>query len=421
MESYFTFNLPEWLSYLETLHPSSIDLGLERIKKVAYALNLQRPANKVVTVTGTNGKGSCVAALASIYQQAGYQVGVYTSPHLWHFCERILINGSPVAEKDLCAQFIKIENARNNIPLTYFEFTTLAALLIFQQYNLDLAILEVGMGGRLDAVNIIDPDLAVITTVDLDHQTWLGETREQIGYEKAGIMRTEVPAVCGRAMPASVYEIAQTQNVPLYVLGKNFDAEIVNSEEFTWQHNEKILKNLPRNHLLVDNLALSLMVVTLLNTYFLVTNAAIIAGLKKCHLAGRQQIVRTPIWQMFDVAHNVQGIRCLTETLQQQPISGKTFAVFSMLRDKDIGNCVAVIAEQIDKWFIAGLDTERAVEAEELEQIIRGYTDNPVYTYQNISAAYHAACATATVNDRVIIFGSFYVVAATAKCCKWDN
>ncbi|MFI4955433.1 MAG: bifunctional folylpolyglutamate synthase/dihydrofolate synthase, partial [Gammaproteobacteria bacterium] len=253
--------LPEWLSYLETLHPQAIDLGLERVKKVADKLNIQHPATKVVTVTGTNGKGSCVAALAAIYQQAGYRVGAYSSPHLWHFTERILINGIPVAEKDLCAQFIKIEQARENISLTYFEFTTLAALLIFQQQNLDLVILEVGMGGRLDAVNIIDPDIAVITTVDLDHQAWLGETCEKIGYEKAGIMRTGIPVVCGREMPNSVYQTAQTQDVRMYVLGKNFDVKIVNTQEFFWQANEKILINLPRNHLLVDNLALSLMVV----------------------------------------------------------------------------------------------------------------------------------------------------------------
>jgi dihydrofolate synthase/folylpolyglutamate synthase len=389
------------------------------VQQVAYQLNITRPASKVITITGTNGKGSCVATLASIYLQAGYRVGAYTSPHLWNFTERIVINGVEVSEKDLCAVFLRIENARENISLTYFEFTTLAALLIFQDQNLDIAILEVGMGGRLDAVNIVDADVAVITTIDLDHQAWLGETREKIAYEKAGIMRAGFPVVCGRDMPSSVYEVAEAQHVPMYVLGKTFNVEIVNNSgffrNFTWQFNKKILKNLPLNHLLVDNIALSLTVVELLNYYFPVNEEFIRSGLAKCRLPGRQQIVTEPLWQMFDVAHNVQGIKSLAATLRLHPCQGKTLAVFSMLQDKDIKSCVAEIAGHIDKWFVAGLEGERGLSAEEVSAAVAQETSSAVSTYSNINQAHQAACSEATANDRIIVFGSFYVVSSISK------
>ena len=406
-------DLSEWLNYLETLHPQAIDLGLARIQQVATILGIGHPAQRVITVAGTNGKGSCVATLAAIYLQAGYRVATYTSPHLWHFTERITINGSSVSEEALCHALTQIEQARGSISLTYFEFTTLAALYLFQQENLDIAILEVGMGGRLDAVNIIDADAMIITTIDFDHQAWLGTTREQIGFEKAGILRQGRPVVVGQDMPQAVLDQAHLLQAPIYIFNKDFSVTQKDPSTFFWQDENKILKSLPKNHLLVDNIALSLKIINLFDQEFPVDLAAMQIALKKCQLPGRQQVIQTPVWQLFDVAHNPQGIALLAAKLQANPITGRTLAVFSMLQDKDIAASIKHIAEQIDEWYVAGLSVDRGMQTDEIKKVISSVSSVPINGYAEITNAYQAALTAAQHTDRVIIFGSFYTVAQT--------
>lgn len=409
-------NLSQWLSYLETLHPKSIDLGLERVRQVAHLLGIQKIASHVVTVTGTNGKGTCVTSLASIYSEAGYQVGAYTSPHLWHFSERIAINGYSIDEEKLCQVFEKIEQVREDVSLTYFEFTTLAAFYIFQEAGLDIAILEVGMGGRLDAVNIIDPDVAVITTVSLDHQEWLGDTVEKIAIEKAGILRNKIPLVAGRYLPDNIYEAAKNLNCPVFTLGDQFEITSKDRNVFTWKSNKNIFNDIPKNHLLVDNIALSLMVVELLEHELLVSLDHIKAALKKCHLPGRQQVITEPVWQMFDVAHNPQGVVELSAALKgekEKNPARHVVAVFSMLKDKDISACVKAMSNTIDEWHISGLDVDRGMSAEELGKIVSSQVSAAVHVHSSIKKAFEVALAEAKVKEgtKLVIFGSFHTVA----------
>lgn len=412
-------NLSQWLSYLETLHPNAIELGLTRVKQVADALDLSKPASYVVTVTGTNGKGTCVTSLAAIYKEAGYQVGAYTSPHLWCFTERVAINGVSVPEAILCDAFTRIEAARGNVSLTYFEFTTLAALLIFQEADLDIAILEVGMGGRLDAVNIIDPDVAVITTVDLDHEQWLGDTREKIAYEKAGIMRAGCPVIVGRDLPQIIYDEAQKLDCPIYTLGKSFEINLIDPNNYRWESEEKIFVDIPKNHLLVDNIALSLKVIAVLLDKLHVSNDSLTSALRQCVLPGRQQVIKDPVWQIFDVAHNPQGVVELSAALQATTKKEvKTVAVFSMLRDKAVGTCVKAIAPFIDEWHVAGLEVDRGMTTEEVATAVAEVTENPLYQYTDITEAYRTVCARARDHSRIgvdqiriVVFGSFHTVA----------
>ena len=316
-------------------------------------------------------------------------------------------------DSELCCVFAEIECHRKNISLTYFEFTTLAALLLFQAADLDIAILEVGLGGRLDAVNIIDPDIAVITTIDLDHENWLGNTREKIGYEKAGICRANKPVVCGRNMPESVLNTAQKINAKIFILDKNFSIESINSIQFTAKKPVNSLTPLPKANLLIHNIALSLKVLELLSQNYPVTSETIIKAISQCRLPGRQQIIENPIWQIFDVAHNPQGVQSLAERLQTLPKMGSVRAVFSMLRDKDVQASVASIAPLIDVWYVAGLDEPRGMTTTEIAHNIRQLTTKPVLEFENITDAYQTACKQADTQDRLVIFGSFYTVSKT--------
>lgn len=402
--------LAKWLTRIEQLHPHTIALGLERIEPVAIALGLsdllhtspKRPT--VITVTGTNGKGSCVACLSSIYHHAGYRVGSYTSPHLWQFTERIRINNSEIDPNTLCEAFAAVDAARGDISLTYFEFTTLAALYTFQNAGLDILVLEVGMGGRLDAVNIVDADVAVITSVDLDHQAWLGETREQIAKEKAGIMRNGHPVVCGRDMPANIAEIAAELSCPLYRYEQEFSLSC--AEQKKYYHEA----------LLIDNIALSLKVVELLQHQHPVSEVDKEEGIRRCQLPGRQQVVQTPVWQLFDVAHNPHAVTRLAKRLQDEEKKHTTLAVFAMLCDKDVKSCVKIIAPLISEWYVAGLTGERGMSTPQTAEIVEEVVDVPVHRFLTVPDAHQAACKAAQsanyrANCRIVIFGSFHTVA----------
>jgi dihydrofolate synthase / folylpolyglutamate synthase len=416
--------LDQWLVWLETLHPRSIDLGLERVERVAKNLQLLPLLFRVVTVAGTNGKGSCVAFISSILQSAGYTTACYTSPHLINFTERLTLNHEPFNEAAWCGAFEKVNAALGEVTLTYFEFTTLAALLLLKQAKPDIAILEIGLGGRLDAVNIVSPDVAVISTIALDHMEWLGDTREAIGREKAGIMRPHQPVVCGDPdPPQSVLNHARECDAPLYCLGKDFEyfpSSSVNDSNhspafWTWRSKQQTLSNLPIPHLILQNAATSLQVIELLHPYFLINTDAILAGLRSAYLPARFEIIATSPQRILDVAHNPAAGKWLNQSLTQSPCSGKTLAVVGMLADKDIKQTLAPLISTINEWHVGGLAVARGASERQLGDYLVHLQAKNIHLYPSVTEAYQEAVARAEVNDRIVAFGSFYTVAEIYK------
>ncbi|MEK6747815.1 MAG: bifunctional tetrahydrofolate synthase/dihydrofolate synthase [Pseudomonadota bacterium] len=408
--------LAEWLRWQETLHPREIDLGLERVAVVARRLGLENPQFTLITVGGTNGKGSTVAMLESIYRAAGYRVGRYTSPHLLRYNERIAINNALAGDQDLCAAFQEINQARGEISLTYFEFGTLAAMWLFARAAVDIAVLEVGLGGRLDAVNVWDADVAVVTGIDIDHTQWLGDTREQIGREKAGILRAGRPAVCGDAeAPASLLERAKALNAPLYCYRRDF-GYTAQHPTWAWQGPGAARRSgLPwpnlRGTIQLQNASVVLMVLHLLQTRYPVQAKDVRDGLLSVSLAGRFHVRSGAVCVILDVAHNPQAATVLAQSLREQHISGQTFAVFGVLADKDIAGIVGALRSVVDAWFIAPLAVPRGAGVEVLAEIFNAHSIHPVPN-ENIRVAYLAAQAAAQTGDRILVCGSFYTVAA---------
>lgn len=411
--------LTDWLSWLENLHPKTIELGLERVQQVAAKLQVLQPACPVITVGGTNGKGSCVAFMQTIYLQAGYRVGAYTSPHLLQYNERIQIDGQPVSDALIVQAFQAIEAVRGNISLTYFEYGTLAALWLFKQAALDIMILEVGLGGRLDAVNLIDADVAIIASIDLDHTEWLGTTREAIGTEKAGILRPNKPVVCGDlAPPLSLLNKARQLSSPLYCQEQDFRFAInATSQNATFiarlaTAKEMHLTELPLPILAPQNAATALMAISLLQPRLPVTISAIKTGLAIANVPGRFQLIRTQPNVWVDVAHNPAAAAMLATKLRQMPIAGKTYAVFSALQDKDVPGIIDKFADLINHWFIAPLPTVRSHTVMDLSKILQQKYGLNISAHSDILMAYQQALAQCQPCDRIIVFGSFYTVAA---------
>jgi dihydrofolate synthase/folylpolyglutamate synthase len=406
--------LSQWLHYLESQHHQAIDMGLARVQKVAQAANILNLHCPVITVAGTNGKGSTVATLTAIYCAAGYQVGTYTSPHITYFNERIALNAQMARDEVLINAFEYLEQVRaqTNISLTYFEFTTLAAFYIFQQAKLDVVILEVGLGGRLDAVNLIDADVAVVTSIGIDHVDWLGDTREAISFEKAGIFRANKPAVYGEANPPQplIDHAAQLQT-PLYIKQRDFSIEI-QDDSWTWCGMGKQYRYLPKPQLAYDNVATALAAITL--APLVVSQEAIVTGVKNAQLAGRaEHFLYNGKQIILDVAHNPHGAAFF---MQQLSVSrGKTFAVFAMLADKDIAGTISACVGRIDQWFVSSLDVPRGASANSIVPLLQ---DNGMYIggiYHTVAAAMRVACQTAQVGDSILVFGSFYTVAAAKQ------
>lgn len=409
--------LADWLAWQSTLHPNAIDLGLSRCQQVAQRLHLIRFPFKIITVAGTNGKGSSVALLDTIYLAAGYRTGRYTSPHLLEYNERICICGQPVSDEQLCDAFLHIERARHDDSLTYFEFGTLAALWLFQRYGLDVVILEVGLGGRLDAVNVFDADVALVTQIGIDHVEWLGETRETIAREKAGIFRPRKPAVCSDPEPPeSLLNHAITLETPLYCLNQHFSYQKINENQWDWHSGSVHYQQLPVPKLIgeyqLQNAAGVLMVVNLLQESLPVSEAAIHQSLQNVQLLGRFQIVPGTVSRIFDVAHNPLGISVFKANLQNCPCSGKTHAVVGILKDKAVAAMLAEIAPLIDRWYVAPLDTPRSASGAELVVHLQELNQATITCCGSITTAYRQALRDAQPNDRVVVFGSFYTVAA---------
>lgn len=407
-------SLSDWLHYIETCHPATIDLGLNRISRVAKELHVLTLNCPVITVAGTNGKGSTVALVAAILNAAGYRVGTYTSPHFLRYQERIQLAGQCISEQDLCRAFLHIEKNRGEIPLTYFEFGTLAALWYFKEAVLDVAILEIGLGGRLDAVNCVDADLSIISMIDLDHMNWLGATREAIGLEKAGIIRPNRACVCGDfSPPQSIIEVAKSLASPLYRQGIEFDYQI-QSQSWSWSSQQLSLSNLPLPNIDLQNAATVLQAIELLGDHFLITPLAITEGLKQVFLPGRFQIIEKNARHIIiDVAHNPAGGKCLSKRLANTPCLGKTYAVAGMLADKDIINTLRPLRHHVDHWYVCDLPGQRGAKATKLKQSLLDLeVSQTILEFSLPDLAFQHAYSELQKNDRLLVFGSFHTAAA---------
>jgi len=412
-------NLNDWIGYIESIHPSTIDLTLERIKIVIERLNLDI-SFPILAIGGTNGKGSTCSILESIYKEAGYKVACYTSPHFLHFNERIKIQAVAVSDELICEAFSRIESAREGVTLTYFEYGTIAAMIIFSEAHVDVAILEVGLGGRLDAVNVFDADCAIVTTVDLDHMDYLGHTREAIGFEKAGIYRTEKTAIFGDFdPPQSLIKHAELIHADLKIIGKDFGYE-VHHDSFDFLIDSSFVMNLPLPKLQGDfqlaNATNALMALKAMEDKLPLTEISIQKGITLTLLPGRFQEVKTMPSLIFDVAHNPQAARSLSHNLKTHVVLGKTIAVFSILKDKDIFGVIQVLNLDIDAWFIAEIQNERAASIENISNAIQKINPSAhIEAFKNIQEAYQFASKEVTRNDRIIVFGSFFTVADIMK------
>ena len=414
-----SITLAAWLAHLETLHPKTIALDLERVAQVKQRLNLH-PDFPIIVVGGTNGKGSVCAMLESMLQAAGYRIGCYTSPHLLDYNERVRIAKQQASDAQLCAAFAKIEQVRGDIPLTYFEFGTLAAVQCFVEQAVEVAILEVGLGGRLDAVNVFDSDCAVVASVDIDHTEYLGNTREQIAYEKAGIFRAGKVAVFGDLdMPAPIVAEAQRRGAQLWRLGEQFSFT-AGAQQWNYRGLGGTRSALPypalRGAFQLHNASTALAALDALKDKLPVSMAAVRRGLVEVVLPGRFQVLPGRPMLILDVAHNPHAARSLAQNLADMPPSGKTFALFAMLKDKDMAGVVRVLKEQVDVWLVAGIAAPRGATAAELAQVLLSEdVRGAVLSFATITEALHHACNEAAENDRILAFGSFYTVAEVMR------
>lgn len=425
-----TRTLADWLQTIERIHPKSIDMGLERIREVAQRLRLGRPGKAVITVGGTNGKGSTVAFIEAIARAAGWKVGAYTSPHLLAYNERVRIDGEDAGDAELIAAFEAIEAARGETHLTYFEYGTLAALWLFERANLDLAVLEVGLGGRLDATNLVDPDVAVITTVDLDHQDYLGDDREAIGAEKVGIARAWKPLVLGDDdPPSSVLGHAYRIGAPTWRISNDFFFEALPSQvdadgealpgRWRWREVGRRME-LPTPRLAAPvqlrNAAVAIAALRALpKTPKALPRTAIAQGVADADVRGRlQRFERDGVEVVVDVGHNPQAARALAAWLRAQPASGRLHAVYAALTDKDVAGVVEALAPSVDAWHIAGLADAgpRGGGVEALAERLRGTAAADARAHEDVPAALRGAIDGAAAGDRVLVLGSFHTVAA---------
>lgn len=408
--------LKAWLSWQEKSHPLTIDLGLERVAKVYNALNPAGLKLLTITVAGTNGKGSCVAYLEAIYRAQGYRVGAYTSPHILKYNERIKIDGRPVGDDIICQAFERIEKVRDNISLSYFEFGTLAALDIFSRADLDIQLLEVGLGGRLDAVNIVEPDVAIISSIGIDHVAWLGETREAIGYEKAGIFRKSVPAIIGDPLPPnSLVQVAGDKEASFYAIGKDF-GYTKQQNDWLWFSGEKRLSHLPEPALKGEhqyrNASAVIMAITQLADRLPVNEQSIRLGLENVQLPGRFQLLEGDIPVLLDVGHNPEAVRTLVEYLNQNFPNRRIHAIFSMMRDKDIAEVLRIMNPVVYDWFFAPLTNVRAATEALMREIFSQHAmDNVSFGYAGFADAFTSAKKQAGKGDLLLVFGSFFLVS----------
>lgn len=411
--------LNDWLAYIEQQHTQAIELGLDRLFAVKAALR-QAQTCPVIIVGGTNGKGSTCAMLEAILTAAGYRVGLYTSPHLLHYNERVRVNGRPADDAALCAAFERVEHARGDagVPLTYFEFGTLGAWEVFSAAGLDVIILEVGLGGRLDAVNIYEPDCAIVTGVDLDHMDFLGDTREKIGFEKAGIFRASKPAICGDTqVPQSLIDHAVNIGVDLQLIGRDFGyATQSETRQWSWWGRKEAKRGglaypALRGSRQLGNASVVLAALDTLQDRLPLSMAEIRQGLATVELPGRFQTLPGRPVTVLDVAHNPQAARVLADNLLDQGFFGTTWAVCGMLRDKDMAGVIAALKGRVERWLPCTLGGPRGATSSELAQCLQAAGETVDSEFDTVMAAYVHAKEKAAENDRIVIFGSFLTVA----------
>jgi dihydrofolate synthase/folylpolyglutamate synthase len=416
-------NLAAWLELLESRHFKTIDMGLERVAEVKRRLDLQFQC-PVIVVGGTNGKGSTCAMLEAILLRAGYRVGLYIKPHFLEFNERARLRGENASDEALIASFEAVEAARGEISLTYFEFTTLAIIHLFTQSNLDVVILEVGLGGRLDAVNVIDADVAIVTSVDIDHTDYLGDTREAIGFEKAGIFRAGRPAVCGDPMPPqSLIDHAAAIGTDLWLFGRDFN---YSGDKQQWNYGGRSVRRSSlgypslrgANQLL--NASAVLAALEILRFRLPVGAQEVRSGLMLVDLPGRFQVLPGRPAVILDVAHNPHAAAALAQNLGNMGFHPQTFAIFGAMHDKDIAGIIARLKTSVDHWCVTGLPLPRAASADELkETLLRAgvkanatpNAETSIETFTTPADAYANAMSRAGENDRIVVFGSFLTVA----------
>ncbi|MGW8309870.1 MAG: bifunctional tetrahydrofolate synthase/dihydrofolate synthase [Thiogranum sp.] len=409
-------SLQDWLTWQESLHPVAIDLGLERVARVADRLVCRTPAPVTVTVAGTNGKGSSVALLEAILRRAGHRVAAYTSPHLHRYNERLRFDGEPVGDAALCEAFARVDAARGDDSLTYFEFGTLAALDLMSRRRPDVALLEVGLGGRLDAVNIVDADVALITGIGIDHTDWLGADRDAIAREKAGIMRPGRPVICGdRDPPAALNSEAGRLGAPLALAGHDF-AIARDDRGWSWRGRFLRLEGLPEPVLpgahQKGNAAAVLAVLEVLQPRLPVPRAAVVAGLREAVLPGRIQCIAGAVEQVLDVSHNAQAAAALAQWLETTPAPGRCHAVVGMMRDKDAASFLQPLLPHVDHWYVTGLQLARAGPSEWLATELAGLAGAAgVTTCARMPDALSAVQGALEAGDRVLVCGSFHTVA----------
>ncbi len=406
------FRLDDWLRWQESLNPRLVDLGLDRCARVAARMGLEALPMPVVTVAGTNGKGSCIAYLTSILESAGHPVAAYTSPYLARYNESLRVCGREASDDELIVAFENVERARGCVALTFFEFRTLAAMEIIRHSQASVALLEVGLGGRLDAVNLIDADVALVISVDLDHTDWLGPDRESIGREKAGIFRPRRPAVCGDpSPPESLVEHARTLGADLHTIGCEFSWHH-DGPDWSWQGPGVGYRRLPAPGMggtfQYANAAAALMALQLIEPPLPVDAAAVREGIANAWLPARQQILAGAVERVIDVAHNGQAARALAATLKARPPARRTHAVFAMLADKDPITVAGALDGLVDEWHTATLPGPRGQTGERLaDGLSRQFPGHPVSVHADVARAWRAAMSAAGSGDRVVAFGSF--------------
>ena len=414
-------SLAQWLSWQESLHPLTIDLGLERVKRVFETL-LPQPHYQPITLTvaGTNGKGSSVAYLEAFYIAEGHCVGAYTSPHILRYSERIKINGIPVSDEVICSAFSQIDQARGDTTLSYFEFSTLAALLIFSQARVAIQVLEVGLGGRLDAVNIVDADVAIVTSIAIDHVEWLGKTRDKIGYEKAGVFRPHSPAIVGdQNPPKTLIDHAIHIGADLFCIDDAYQYS-KNAPSWTWQSTHHIIDNLPPPALKGEhqyrNAASTIFATQCLKSRLFIRDESIRIGLQNVKLAGRFQLIEDEIPILLDVGHNPQAVETLVLYLNEHFPNTRIHAIFSMMKDKDIASVLSLMKPIVSQWFFTPLSHNARAVTESAMRVM--FDECGIYTghwgFSGFAQAFNAAKSTARVGDLILVFGSFFLVS---DCC----
>lgn len=400
-----TSPLTMWLDYLAELHTSAIDLGLDRVQAVANKAQLTKPAPTVITVAGTNGKGSTCALMEAILLDAGYSVGVYSSPHLIRYNERVRVNGVDLSDEKHTQAFDFVELQRGDISLSLFEFGTLAALRLFQSENVDVVLLEVGLGGRLDATNVVDHDVCVITSLAIDHVDWLGDDINVIGFEKAGIFRSNKPAICGQPKaPATVAAHADDIGAELHQVGIQYDYNLTGDDTWCWTSGRYQLDDLPVPSLPLPNAATALM--ALANAHLDISDVNIVNGLRNASLPGRMQCIHQSPTVLLDVAHNPHSAQYLVDRIQQRYPEHTIHIVVAMLHDKDIKSTLEILSPVATHWYPASLSGPRAAKAEEL----CGYLGAEQTSFSTPVTAFEAAMKNASLQDLIIVVGSFHTV-----------